>query len=153
MSQVLPYDLVRGLHIISFVAWMAGMLMLPRFYAYQLGSAPGGELDLKMREAAGRLRTIILTPAMIATWIFGLILLSYNTSAYSNWNLGVWLWAKLSLVLVMTGLHGFFTANGKRLARGERPRTERFWRMINEAPFVLAAIMILLVTVEPLLPR
>jgi putative membrane protein len=152
MAQYLPYDLVRGLHIISFLAWMAAMLMLPRLFAYQMSAAPNGELDLKMREASTRLRKIILTPAMIATWIFGLILLSYITSGFSNWNLRAWLWAKLALVLVMTALHGYFAASGKRLAAGERPRSERFWRMINEAPFVVAVIMILLVTVEPLSP-
>lgn len=150
--QFLSYDLARGLHIISVVAWMAGLLMLPRLYAYQTGATPGGELDLKMREGAKRLRAIILTPALLLTWTFGLYLLSTFTHLFQNWNLPLWLWAKLGLVTVMTGLHGWLVANGKKLAAGERPRSERFWRLMNEVPFILAIVIILLATAEPTLP-
>lgn len=152
MLEFLSYDLARGLHILSFVAWMAGLLMLPRLYAYQTGAIPDGELDHKMREGAARLRQIIMTPALLSTWVFGLYLLATITSGFSNWNLPLWLWAKLTLVVGLTGFHGWLVSNGKKLARGERPRSEKFWRMINEAPFVLAIVVILLATAEPTIP-
>ena len=152
MPEFLSYDLARGLHILSFVAWMAGLLMLPRLFAYQTGASPDGELDHKMREAAQRLRRIIMTPALISTWLFGLYLLATFTSGFQNWNLPIWLWAKLTLVTGLTGFHGWLVSNGKKLARGERPRSEKFWRMVNEAPFVLAIVVILLATAEPTLP-
>lgn len=146
MSLTLPYDLVRGLHILAVIAWMAGMLMLPRFYVYQFASQPGGELDRKMTEAARRLRGFILTPAMVIAWTFGLyLLIVYDAGMLKE----PWLIAKLSLVLVMTGLHAFFTSVGRKFANGERPYTERFWRLINEAPFVTAIAIVLLATLEP----
>jgi protoporphyrinogen IX oxidase len=126
------FGLIKSLHIIAVLAWMAGLLMLPRFYAYQTGAQPGGELEKKMIEAAAKLNQIILTPAMVAAWIFGL-----------------WLWLKIVLVLALSGLHGFFVGQGKKLARGERPKTEKFWRMINEAPFLIAIVVVFLVILRP----
>jgi len=153
MPDFLSYDLARGLHIVPFVAWMAGLLMLPRLYAYQTGAAPGGELDLKMREGAARLRRIILTPALVATWIFGLYLLSLITSNFTRLDtIRTWLAVKLVLVVLLSGLHGWLVANGKKLARGERPRSEKFWRLMNEVPFIIAIVVILLATAEPMLP-
>jgi putative membrane protein len=140
------YNLARALHILAVIAWMAGMLMLPRFYAYQTESEPGGELDRKMIEAAGKLRSIILTPAMVTTWILGLYLVA---SYHREHLLAFWLVAKVSLVLAMSGLHGFYVAQGRKLARGERPRSAKFWRMINEVPFLLAIAIVLLVTLKP----
>lgn len=145
--EMVPYDLVRALHILSVIAWMAGMLLLPRLYAYQTGAEPGGELERKMIEAAERLRTIILTPAMIAAWVFGVwLLLVFNREMLTL----PWLIGKLALVVALTGLHGYFVAMGKRLARGQRPRSEKFWRMINEVPFVMAIAIVLLATMEPI---
>ena len=151
----MSYDLFRGLHIIAVIAWMAGLLMLPRFYAYQTGGEPGGELERKMIEASSKLRAIILTPAMILTWALGIYLLA--SYVVGDWSGGLssltriptWFWLKLVLVLGLTGYHGFIVAEGKRLAKGERRRTERFWRMTNEIPFVIAIVVVLLATLEP----
>ena len=141
-----PYDLARGLHIIAVLAFVAGMLMLPRFYAYQCESQPGGELEKKMIEAAGKLRAIILTPAVIAIWIIGLwLLFEFDRGKWGD----AWLWIKIALAVVLSGLHGFFIAQGKKLAKGERRYSAKFWRMISEVPFVIAIVMVLLATIEP----
>lgn len=152
----MSYDLARALHIIAVIAWMAGLLMLPRLYAYQTASEPGGELERKMIVAARSLRTIILTPAMLLTWIFGLHLLA--TYLIGDWSgsfgeiigrVPKWFWLKLALVLALTGYHGYLAAEGRRLSHGERRRSERFWRMTNEIPFLIAIAVVLLATLEP----
>ena len=146
MNFTIPYDLVRGLHILAVIAWMAGMLMLPRFYVYQFGSAPGSELDVKMTAASRRLRSIIMTPAMLLAWTFGLYLvIVYDAGMLKE----PWLIGKLALVVAMSGLYGFFASVGGKFARGERPYSERFWRMLNELPFVMAIVIVLLATLEP----
>lgn len=137
---------MRALHIISVIAWMAAMLMLPRFLAYQTASEPGGELDRKMTEACVRLRTIILTPAIVLAWVFGIAVM-----ATSNWvHLTLpWMHAKLALVIGLSALHGYYVTESKRIARGERRRSERFWRMMNEVPFLIAIAVVILAVVEP----
>lgn len=137
---------MRAGHIISVIALMAGLLMLPRFYAYQAGSEPGGELERKMIEASRKLRVIILNPALVLTWLFGI-----GIMAASNWiqlKMG-WMHAKLVLVVLLTLLYGFYAAEGQHLARGERRRSERFWRTINELPFLIAIAVVILAVVEP----
>lgn len=137
---------MRALHIISVIALMAGLLMLPRLYAYQTGAEPGGELEKKMIEASSKLRTIIVNPALILTWVFGIAIL-----ATSNWiqlQMG-WFHAKLALVLMLSGLHGYYSVEGKLLAKGERRRSEKFWRMMNEVPFLIAIAVVILAVVEP----
>jgi protoporphyrinogen IX oxidase len=149
MSDILAWldpNWMRALHIISVIAWMAGLLMLPRFYAYQTGSEPGGELEGKMIDAASKLQKIIMTPAMLLTWTFGLLIL-----ATSNWiqlSMG-WFHVKLALVIGLSGLYGFMVAEGKRLAKGERRRSEKFWRMLNEVPFLIAIAVVIMAVVEP----
>lgn len=140
------YEWARALHLIFVIAWMAGLLMLPRFYAYQTGAIPGGELDQKMTDAAGKLRKIILTPSLIAVWALGLYMMTVRELWAAPWFHG-----KLLAVLAITGLHGWFVAQGRKLAKGERPRSEKFWRTMNEVPFVLAIVAVLLVVLEPML--
>lgn len=156
MQHVISYDLARGLHIIAVMAWVAGLLMLPRFYAYIAGSQPGGELELKMLKAAKSLRMIILTPALILAWAFGVFL--FATYLVSDWSrpfpeivAGVphWFWAKLILVLGLSGYQGFLSAEGRRIAKGERRHSEKFWRLMSEVPFLVAICAILLATLEP----
>lgn len=137
---------MRALHIIAVLALMAGLLMLPRFYAYQTGSEPGGELEKKMIEASRKLRAIILWPALILTWIFGIAIL-----ASSNWiqlTMG-WMHAKLGLVVLLTLIYFYLVSEGARLAKGERRRSEKFWRMTNEIPFLIAIAVVILAVVEP----
>lgn len=155
-DHVIGYDLARALHIIAVIAWVSGLLMLPRFYAYLTPSQPGGELEAAMLKAAQNLRAIILAPALILTWAFGIFL--FSTYITGDWDrplgevlAGVphWFWAKLLLVLGLSGYHGYLSAEGRRIAKGERRRSERFWRLMSEVPFLVAIGAILLATLEP----
>lgn len=145
MSEFYPW--VKALHVVAVIAWMAGLLMLPRLYAYQTEAEPGGELERKMIEASGRLRTIILNPAMILSWIFGLYLVGTWVQAGP---LPAWLWAKLALVFFgLSGLHGYIISQGKKLSAGQRPLSSKTWRMLNEVPFLIAIAVVILVIVKP----
>jgi putative membrane protein len=156
MEHMIGYDLARGLHIIAVIAWIAGLLMLPRFYAYIAGSQPGGEVEQTMLKAAGSLRLIILGPSLVLAWAFGIFL--FATYLSGDWNrplpevLGSvphWFWLKFLLVLGLSGYHGYLSAEGRRIAKGERRRSERFWRIMSEAPFLVAIAAVLLATLEP----
>ncbi|WP_239590891.1 CopD family protein [Vitreimonas flagellata] len=156
MDHVIGYDLARGLHIIAVIAWIAGLLMLPRFYAYITSSQPGGELEAAMLKAARSLRLIILTPSMILAWAFGLFL--FATYISGDWTRPIpeviatvphWFWGKLILVLGLSGYHGFLSAEGRRIAQGQRRRSEKFWRLMSEIPFLVAIAAVLLATLEP----
>ncbi len=140
------YDLARGLHIIAVIAFIAGMLMLPRYYVHITESERGGELETKMLAAAAKLRAVILNPSIVVVWALGLwLLVQFDRDRIGE----PWLIAKLILVTGLSGLHGYFTAEGRRLARGERRRSARFWRMVGELPFLVAIVVVLLATVEP----
>lgn len=156
MDHVIGYDLARGLHIIAVIAWVAGLLMLPRFYAYITASQPDGELEAAMLKASRSLRTIILTPSLIFAWAFGIFL--FATYISGDWTRPVgevlatvphWFWSKLLLVLGLSGYHGYLSAEGRRIAKGERRRTERYWRLMSEVPFIVAIGVVLLATIEP----
>lgn len=156
MEHYIGYDLARGLHIIAVIAWIAGLLMLPRFYAYITASQPGGELETAMLKAARSLRLIVLTPSLILAWSFGLFLFgAYLTGDWTQGFTGAlsnvphWFWLKLILVLGLSGYHGFLSVEGRKLAAGQRPRSERFWRLMSEIPFLVAIAAVLLATLEP----
>lgn len=136
----------KALHVAAVIAWMAALLMLPRLYVYQTGAEPGGELDRKMIEAARRLRTFVLNPAMIATWLIGLYILFFANPALISQG---WMHIKLMLVVLLSGLHGWYVAEGRKLARGERKHSERFWRLLNEVPFVFALVIVFLAILKP----
>jgi len=156
MGHVIGYDLARGLHIIAVIAWVAGLLMLPRFYAYITSSLPGGELEQTMLKAARNVRIIILSPSLVLAWAFGLFL--FATYLVSDWSrpfpelmAGVphWFWGKLILVLALSGYQGFLSAEGRKLASGQRRHSERYWRLMSEVPFLAAIAVVLLATLEP----
>lgn len=156
MDHVIGYDLARGLHIIAVIAWIAGLLMLPRFYAYITASQPGGEMETAMLKAARSLRMIILTPSLILAWSFGLFL--FITYVSGDWTRPIpdvlstaphWFWAKFLLVLGLSGYHGFLSAEGRRIAQGQRRHSEKFWRLMSEVPFLVAIAAVLLATLEP----
>jgi protoporphyrinogen IX oxidase len=156
MDHVIGYDLARGLHIIAVIAWIAGLLMLPRFYAYITASQPGGELEAAMMKAARNLRLIILGPSIVLAWAFGVFL--FVTYVSGDWDRPLadvlaavphWFWGKLILVLGLSGYHGFLTSAGRKLASGERRHSERFWRLMSEVPFLVAIAAVLLATLEP----
>lgn len=149
------YDLVRGLHILVVIAWMAGLLFLPRLYAYDAEQGTKAEplkteMRILLRAWQTRLLRIILQPAMVLAWIFGVTLIWLRSGSGADWSFLAepWMATKLVGVLLLTGWHEFLTAERKRILAGTTTRTGRFWRMTNEIPFVLALVMVLSVTLE-----
>ena len=140
------YDWLRAVHIIAVIAWMAGMLIYPRLLVYRLEGQGNAQLEAAMDAAATRTRNIILTPTMILAWLLGIGLASSNFGYYSN---QPWFWAKIILVVGMSGLHGYFIAIGRKVARGERPMEPKALRMLNELPMVIAILAVILVVVQP----
>ena len=143
------YDL-RGLHILAVIAWMAGLLYLPRLFAYHTRATAGSEMDLTFKTMERKLLSIIMTPAMLAAWIFGLLLLDFRTANFRDPGLLLqpWMATKLLGVVFQTGWHHFLAKARKRFESGTNTRGEKFWRAVNELPFIAAIIMVLAVTTE-----
>ena len=131
-------------HLIFVIFWMAGLFMLPRQLVYMHDSAPGSAEEALWAKRSGLLRKVILTPSMIAVWVFGL-LLAYSSGAFAQG----WFHAKLLLVILLTGYHGWMVANAKKMARGERPLSEKTLRIVNEVPGVAAVLIVILVVIKP----
>ena len=149
------YDLARGLHILAVIAWMAGMLFLPRLYAYdaEQNAKPEplrSEMQALLRLWQTRLLRIIINPAMILALIFGAWLFWLRSGEGADWSFAhqPWMAAKLFCVFLLFGWHGFLAAQRKRIAAGTSTKTGRFWRMTNEIPFLLAIIIVLSATTE-----
>ena len=140
------YNWAKALHLIGVIFWMAGLLYLPRLFVYHHQSKPGGELEIKMIEAEVKLLKIIMGPAMIMAFIFGLILIGYNIH---NITTTIWLPLKLVLILSLIGYHVFLAKQGKLFAVCNRPKSEKFFRRINEIPAILTIIIVILALVKP----
>ena len=142
---------VKALHVISVIAWMAGMLYLPRLYVYHTRATPGGELDLTLQEMERKLLRIIINPAMNAAWIFGVWMILIHVYGFGQgWGflLVPWVATKLVAVIILSGWHGFLAGELKRIHAGTSARTGKFWRMTNEIPFLIAIVAVLAVTTE-----
>jgi len=135
---------VVAAHVTFVIFWIAGLFMLPRFYVYHQETTAGSPEDRAWIEREARIRSIILTPAMIVVWILGLML-AFDIGA---WTQG-WFHAKLLLVIGLSGYQGWLFSYGKKLARGERPLSGKVVRMINEIPGIAVAIIVVLVIVKP----
>ena len=144
----MSYDLLRGLHIIAMVAWMAGLLILPRLFVYHMRATETPMAGL-FEQAEQRLLRLIMNPALILTWLLGLALIHVNSQMRGPGFLAEpWMIVKLIGVVLVTGWHGYLASARKRFAAGRNTRSERFWRVSNELPFVAAIVMILAVTTE-----
>ena len=146
------YDLLRGLHIIAVIAWMAGMMYLPRLYAYHTETAPPGtEFDQHFLTWERKLLKIIINPAMIIVWILGVSLILFQVyAAREGWGFLAqpWMIVKLAAVIFISGWHGFLAKSYKQFLAGQRPKSAKFWRATNELPFLAAAIAVLAVTLQ-----
>lgn len=138
---------LKAAHVIFVIAWMAGMLIYPRYKIHQLSSTPGEPLFETMKEASARLKRIILTPSMLIVWVIGLGMIAYNPLLITNG--GGWLHAKLLLVLALTGLHGYFSALGRKIDNGTATVTPKTMRLLNEVPFILMIVIVILAVVRP----
>jgi putative membrane protein len=135
---------IIALHVIAVIAWMAGMLYLPRLFVYHAGVPVGSPQSELFKTMERKLLRQIINPAMIAVWILGLTL-AYVTGAYED----TWLRIKFVLVVALSGLHGFFATTVKKFARDANTRPARFYRIVNEIPFVLLIFIVILVVVKP----
>ncbi|OYX35564.1 MAG: hypothetical protein B7Y99_03395 [Caulobacterales bacterium 32-69-10] len=146
----MSYDLLRGLHILSVIAWMAGLLYLPRLFAYHTKAAAGSEMDLTFQTMERKLYRIIMNPAMVAAWLFGLGLIWVRTGGFQDTSFlhTPWMIAKIAGIVFLTWWHHFLGTSRKRFAAGTNTRSEKFYRATNELPFLAAIVMVIAVTTE-----
>ena len=137
---------VEAFHIISVMFWMAGMYYLPRLFVYHAEAIEGGQEHGVFEKMEANLLRIIMNPAMIAAWTFGLLLLTRPGFALGA---GFWLWTKLALVVILSGYHVFLAAERKKFLTGATPHSSRFYRMINEIPPVLTVFVVIMAVVKP----
>ena len=138
------YLWVQSAHVIFVIFWMAGLFMLPRFFAYHQETAAGSPEIAKWIEREARLIKIILNPAMIVVWALGLILV-VNIGAWAEG----WFYAKFAAVLGLSAYHGWMAGYAKKLARGEADVSSKTMRLLNEVPGVATAVIVVLVIVKP----
>ncbi|HEU4659596.1 MAG TPA: protoporphyrinogen oxidase HemJ [Pseudolabrys sp.] len=141
------YLYIKAFHIISVIAWMAGMLYLPRLFVYHCEAEPGSKQSETFKVMEYRLLKAIINPAMIATWVFGLTMIWLM--GWDAFRTAGWLHAKLVLVLVMSGVHGFFARLVKQFAADKNRHSQKFYRIVNEIPTVLLIAIVILATVKP----
>jgi protoporphyrinogen IX oxidase len=145
LSMLYPW--ITTLHIVSVISWMAGMFYLPRLFVYHAErGAVGTEMHETFKIMELKLLKLIMNPAMIATWVFGLLLVM--TPGVIDWG-SVWPWVKAAGVLVMSGMHGWLSARRKEFAAGVNTRSGRTYRLANEVPTVLMLIIVIMVVVKP----
>ena len=146
MSEILSwaYPWTKSLHVISVVAWMAGLFYLPRLYVYHVERPEADDALFQTMER--RLIRAIMTPAMIATWLFGLALVF--TPGIVDWS-QVWPWTKAAGVLAMTWFHHWCSVRRKELAAGTNTRTGRQYRIMNEVPTLLLVLIVVSVIARP----
>lgn len=138
------YLWVKAAHVTFVIFWMAGLFLLPRFYVYHQETVAGSPEDRAWIERETRVRSIILTPAMLIVWVLGLML-AFHLGVFGQY----WFTAKLALVVALTGYQGWLGGYGRKLANGDRPISGKTLRMINEIPGIAAALIVVLVIVRP----
>ena len=138
------YPWIKALHVIAIISWMAGMLYLPRLFIYHSDCDPSSQQAKTFAVMETRLMTVIMTPAMIVSWILGLYL-AWQVFAFQ----GGWLHAKILAVVALSGVHGYFAKAVKSFGRGDYVGTPRYWRMMNEAPTLLMILIVVLAIVKP----
>lgn len=137
-------DWILALHIIAVIAWMSGMLYLPRLFVYHTETKPRSDGSERFKVMERKLIRAIINPAMVAVWILG-PLLAWLTGAY----LDSWLQIKFLLVILMSGMHGFFVRCWRDFEADRNTRSQRFFRIANEIPAVLMVLIVILVVVKP----
>ncbi|MBL4812633.1 MAG: protoporphyrinogen oxidase HemJ [Rhodobacteraceae bacterium] len=145
LSQLYPW--IKALHIAAVISWMAGMFYLPRLFVYHVERAEEGSQSAQTFELMEeRLLRIIMRPAMLATWLFGLMLAF--TPGVVEWA-EAWPWVKTGSVIAMTAVHGWLSLQQKQIATGKNRYAGRTFRMVNEIPTVLMLIIVVMVVVRP----
>jgi putative membrane protein len=138
------YEWIKALHVIAVIAWMAGMLYLPRLFVYHCDAEIGSKQSETFKVMERRLLRAIIDPAMTVTWLAGLYL-----AWAGQWFSAHWLHGKLLLVIAMSGLHGFLARCVKDFGADRNLRSQKFYRVINEVPTALMIGIVILVVVKP----
>ena len=140
------YDWFKAFHVISVIAWMAGILYLPRLYVYHADAVPGSEQSETFKIMERRLLRAITNPAMAASVIFGGLMLA--TPGAIDWSMG-WIWVKLAMVLVILKIHWLFARWGRDFEADRNVRPAKFYRIWNEAPTIPMIVIVVMVIVKP----
>jgi putative membrane protein len=131
--------------VLSVIAWMAGMMYLPRLFVYHTGAAAGSDTSETFKLMERRLYRGITTPAMVATWVFGLAMVFHGLIDWTS----IWPWVKAAAVIALSGIHGFYGRLLRDFANDRNTRPATFFRAINEIPFVIAIVIVVMVIVRP----
>ncbi len=138
------YLWLKAAHVIAVIAWMAGMLYLPRLFVYHCAAEPGSPQSETFKIMERRLLKTIINPAMVATWVFGLWL-----AFEGAWFKAGWLHGKILLVVILSAVHGLFARWVKDFAADRNTCSQKFYRIINEVPTILMIGAVILVIVKP----
>ncbi|MEK9725620.1 MAG: protoporphyrinogen oxidase HemJ [Rhodospirillaceae bacterium] len=140
------YAWIKALHVVAVISWMAGMLYLPRLFVYHCGAEPGSELSETLKVMERRLLRAIMNPAMIATWLFGGLMLAASWDALIG---ETWMIVKLVAIALMTVVHHMLALWRKAFAEDRNLRPARFYRIANEVPTVLMIVIVVMVLARP----
>ena len=138
------YPWILSLHLIAVISWMAGLLYLPRLFVYHVSAQAGSEQAETFKVMEQRLLKFIMTPAMVAAWLFGLSLVFLG-----QWFTAGWFHAKFALVLVLTVMHGLMSHWAADFRHDRNTRSHKFYRVANEIPTLLMIAIVILATVKP----
>jgi putative membrane protein len=138
------YLWLKAFHIVAAIAWMAGMLYLPRLFVYHAGVKPGSEQSETFKVMEQRLLGFIMTPAMIATWALGVAL-----ALQGQWIAAGWFHAKIAAVIAMSVMHGLLSRWARHFSLDRNRHTAKFFRIVNEIPTVLLIAIVLLAVLKP----
>jgi putative membrane protein len=141
------YPWIKSLHVISLIAWMAGIFYLPRLYVYHCMVEVGTAESERLKVMERRLLKQIMTPAMLCTWLFGLLLVA--TPGLVDWVHDGWWHVKFLCVLLMTGFHGATSSWRRGFLEDRNTRSQRFYRVANEVPTLLMIVIVIMVIVKP----
>lgn len=140
------YPWIKVGHIFSVIAWMAGMLYLPRLYVYHADAEPGSDKSETFKIMERRLLRGIVNPAMIASFVFGGLLMA--TPGIVDWGSG-WIWVKIAMITAMAAMHGYYSRWRRDFEADRNQRSARFYRMMNEIPAVFLVVILVMVVVKP----
>lgn len=142
------YDWIKAIHIIAVIAWMAGMLYLPRLFVYHAQAEVGSELSETLKVMERKLLRLIINPAMIASWVFGLAMV-WTFVATDTFREAKWLHWKITLLILMQICHAILANSRRKFAEDRNKRSHKFYRWLNEAPTVLMIGIVILAIVKP----
>lgn len=148
-ESVTFYNVVLGLHILAVIAWMSGLLYLPRLFAYHARAEAGSSMDETFKTMEVKLMRIIMNPSMVLVFLLGGTLVWIDMARIGpHFWMSPWMLTKIGGILCLAGWHGFLAGSRRAFAENRNRRSERFWRMTNELPFLAAIVIVLSVTTK-----